>query len=196
MGPWVLALGARGLFEPALTLAGSVGTHHSQTPRQSQKGKTLIGSDKGLKYPSLNSGLQAGREPGTPRCMPWGARGGIRHLGDLRLGEHPRWGFGCFVNLEAPAAPGAPSVSFGAVGQGVNAEAGGRGVCGCLGASSCGTRAGHGSAEPRGCGSLTMPLVPGANSPLNVPCRGVPGSDTTAVVANCREQLNGAAGSV
>lgn len=129
VGPWVLALRTPGLFDPAPTLTGSMGTDHSQTLHQSQEGKALIGSNKGLKRPSLNLALQAGKEPGTSQCMPWGAQGGVRHLGELRLGEHPRWGFGFFVTLEAPATPGALAISFGAVGQWVNAKA--RGWCVC-----------------------------------------------------------------
>lgn len=186
MGPWLMALGTPRLSGPAPTLASSVGTNHSQTLCQSQGDKALTGSDKGLKCPPPNAGLQAGREPGTSRCVPWGARGGVRHLGSLRLGEHPRWGLGFFVTSCYSWCSGHLVRSRGAVGyrrgQGpVCLQAGGR-----LGATACSTRAGHGSVETRGHGSLTMPSMPGANSPLNVPCRGVPASETTAVAANCR----------
>lgn len=146
----------------------------------------MIGSGKGLKFLSPNPGLPAGREPGTSRCMLWGAQGGLRHLGELWLRERPRWDFGFFVTVEAPAAPGALAVSFRAVGQWIKAEARGWCVCRLVGAWVPPLAAGHWCAEPRGCGSLVVPSVPSANSLLNVPCRCLPGSDTAAAAANCR----------
>lgn len=55
-------------------------------------------------------------------------------MGELWLREHPRWGLGFFVTVEAPAAPGALAVSFGAVGQWIKAEARGWCVCRLVGA--------------------------------------------------------------
>lgn len=125
---------------------------------------------------SQNSGLQAARELGPL----WG---GGRRLGELGLGEHPRWGFGFFVTLEARSAPAALATLFRAVGLCVKLRLGLFMHWRVPGGTSCNAR----ERDPQGPASLVMPWVPSANVPFNVPCSRVPASDAAAVVANCRE---------
>lgn len=127
------------LSRPALTLADSMGIS------QSWGSNVLIGRDKGIKCPSLNSELQAGREPGTSWCVPWGARGAVRHR-EVEARGAPQVGFGLLCDLGGSCyswCSGYLVRGHGAVG-----ECRGQGlVCfqagGCLGAIARSTRAGH-----------------------------------------------------